>query len=322
MNRRSLLTTAILAPALLQAPNAMAAYPERPIRIVIGATPGGGGETMSHLIGDALSHLLDTPVIIDHKPGAAGTIAAELVAKSEPDGHTLLWTPTSLVINPSLYRLNFDPAQDLRGIARIAEIQSVLEVRQDLPVQNFAEYIRHAKLVPKGVTLAGLPGTELYILGTIMAKQYGIDLLQIPYKGNATALNDLVAGHVDSMFDTFSGSRGQIEGGKTRPIAVASSRQIAALPGVPTLSELGMHGADRTSWYGIVAPRKTPDAVVRGLSESIGKVMADPDLLQRIAGQGMMPAYVGPAELDLIIRNSIPLYRKIVEDNGIKIDAN
>src|SRR5918992_3269609 len=254
----------LLAIAALTAHAAAQSYPQRVVRIVNPFPPGGSVDTMARILAQKLSENLGHQVIVDNRAGAGGNVGAEAVAKSEPDGHTLLFTaPGPLVVNQTLFTkgLPYDPAKDFAPIALFATAPIVLMVHPSLPAKNVQELIALAKKEPGKVNFASAGnGSTNHLSGELFKRMANIDIVHVPYRGAGLAMNDLVGGHVQMFFDLLPSSLQQINSGKVRGLANAGAKRPTALPDLPTIAEQGLPGFDSSSWFGLVAPAKTPPA--------------------------------------------------------------
>src|SRR5689334_6212909 len=255
------LITAICAAATLVSVSTAwsQSYPAKPIRIIVGSSAGGGGDTMARLIAAPMSAALGQQVIVDNRPGAGGNIGADIVAKSAPDGYTLLFVFSGHVTNPSLYpKLPFDTVRDFAAVTMLATNESVLVVHPSVPANSVKELIALARQNPGKYSIAALPSSSQHLGSELFKLQAGINLLFVPYKGNAAALTDLLGGQVQVMFNTLTIALPHVKSGKLRALAVAGARRSRLAPDLPTVSEAGLPGFSFNGWYGIVAPAKTP----------------------------------------------------------------
>lgn len=268
---------------------ALAAYPEKPIRIIVPYPPGGMTDILARAIGQKLGDKLGQPVVIDNRAGAGGTIGSNVAAKSTPDGYTLvLGTFGTHAVNYALVeKLPYHPLKDFAPVIPIATVPNVLVVPVTSPIMSLADLIAQARARPGQLSHASTgigasPQLSLQLL-KIMAK---VDILEVMYKGGAPALTDLLAGHVTMAFDAVGTSIPQIKGGKLRPLAVSGIRRVKALPEVPTIAESGYPGFDVAAWYALWAPAGTPADVVRKLNEEINLILQMPDILERLSSSG------------------------------------
>ena len=298
-------------------------YPTKPIRLVVPFPAGGTTDILAREVGQTLSASLGQPVVIDNRPGAAGNIGSELVAKSAPDGYTLLMgTVGTHAINPSLYaRLPYDHVADFAPVILVARVPNVLEVTPSLPVYSVADLIKLAKQSPGRINFASSgSGTSIHLSGELFKTMAGVDMTHVPYKGSAPALTDLIGGQVQVMFDNLPSSLPQIKAGKLRAIAVTSTQRAPALPDVPTIAESGLPGFEATSWFGVVAPAGTPPAIVARLNADVNQWLQTPDAKEKLLAQGAAAAGGSPEQFAAYIRAETEKWAKVVKASGAKVD--
>jgi tripartite-type tricarboxylate transporter receptor subunit TctC len=295
-------------------------YPAKSIRLIVGSSAGGGGDTFARVTAQALSNALGQQVVIDNRAGAGGNIGADLVAKALPDGYTLLFVYTGHVLNPSLYpKLPFDTVRDFAPVSLLATNESFLLVNPSIPAKSLTELIALAKKYPGKYTIGALPSSAQHLGSELFRLRAGIDLLFIPYKGNGPALTDLLGGQLDTAFNTVAIALPLVQAAKLRALAVAGERRSKLAPGVPTMAEAGLPGFSFFGWYGIVAPAKTPDAIVKRLNQALVHIMKAPDILERVAAMGNEPVGSTPAEFDKFIRDEIPKWAKVIKEAKITL---
>jgi tripartite-type tricarboxylate transporter receptor subunit TctC len=294
-------------------------YPTRPVHIVIGFPPGQSADISARLLGQWLSERLGQPVIIDNKPGASSSVATELVVRALPDGYTLLWIVTSNYINATLYKkLPYNFIRDIEPVASNTRTPLVMEVTPSLPVNTVAEFIAYAKAHPGKLNMAsGGIGNSTHMAGELFKMMTGINMVHVPYRGSAPALTDLLAGHVQVMFDLMASSIGHIRAGKLRALAVTTATRSAALPGVPTIGEF-VPGYEASAVGGIGAPKGTPAAVVNRLNSEIEAALADPAMNARFADLGVVPVPGTPADFARLIAAETEKWAKVIQFAGIK----
>lgn len=291
-------------------------YPgDQPVRIVVGAPPGGGGDTVARIVAEQFRKHLGTDIIVENRPGAGGNIATAQVARSLPDGHTYYFAYPSLVINPAvLASMPFDTKNDLRSVGKIANNQSVLLVRPDLPIKTFPEFLKEVKANPGKYSFAGLQSSSQYIAGLQMAHQFGLDLLNVPYKGNAGAMNDLMGGQVDFMFNTIGIAAPVIEAGKVHALAVAGKERTGLLPNVPTISEASGQNFVAEGWYALIAPVGTPDNIINKASDALQRSLAEPELIAKLKALGVDVDYQKPAKFDAFIEAEVDRWTQVAKE--------
>lgn len=307
---------------LCVAPAAQAAepaFPNRPIKLLVGSSAGGGGDTVARLVVTPMSRILGQPVVVENRPGAGGNIAAALVAKAPADGYNLLLAYTGHVVNPGLYRnLPFDTLKDLSGVTLLARNQTVLVVRPDIPAKDLASFLQLARAQPGKLTLAALPGTSQHLAGELMKSLAEVDLLTVPYKGSAPALTDVMGGSIDGMFSTVTLAAPYMRGGKLRALAVTGAERSSLHPELRTMAESGLPGLVSEGWYGIVAPSGVSTAVKDKLHAAFVAALADPTVRQALLAAGNEPSGLGPKPFDAFIRAEVPRWTAVIKRAGIE----
>jgi len=295
-------------------------YPSKSVRLIVGSSAGGGGDTFARLISQALTLSLSQQVIVDNRPGAGGNIGAELVAKAPADGYTLLFAFSGHAVNPSLYsKLPFDTVRDFAPVTMLATNESVLAVHPSVPAKSVQEFIAIAKSSPGKFTIGALPSSTQHLGSELFKLRAGIDLLFVPYKGNAPALADLLGGQLDIMFNTLAITLPLVQSNKLRALAVAGVHRSKLAPELPTVSEAGLAGFSFVGWYGILAPAGTPEAVTRRLNQALVQVLKSPAFVEHMTGMGNEPVGSTPAEFDRFIREEIPKWAKVIRDAKITL---
>jgi tripartite-type tricarboxylate transporter receptor subunit TctC len=297
-------------------------YPAKPVRLVVPFPPGGGVDTVGRIVGQRLAEGLGQPVVVDNRAGAAGVIGTDAVAKSAPDGYTLLvCSPGNTSIAPSLYpKLPYAPERDLAGISILVRIANILVVHPSVPARNVKELVALAKARPGKLNYAsGGTGTSLHLSGEMLRQLAGIDIIHVPYKGTAPALADLLGGHVDFFFSDPS-VMPQVKSGKLRALAVTTAGRYVAAPDLPTMVEAGIPGYEAVNWYGLLAPAGTPREIIARLHAETVKVLGLADVRERLLGQGMEPAPSTPAELAAYLREDTARWARVVKAGNIKIE--
>lgn len=321
LHRRMLLAApCLLMPRLVRAQ----AWPARPISWVVPFPPGGITDNTARLIAQGLQPLLGQPIIIENRAGAAGSVGAEYVARAAPDGHTLLYgTQGTQAANLALYPgLRYDPLRDFAAIHALAATPNLLVSHPGRPWQDVAGLIAAARREPGGITVASTGvGTSTHLSGEVFQSVTGVRFTHVPYQGAAKALNDLVSGTVDIMFDNPVTTVPLINAGRLRGLAVTAATRVPMVPAVPTLREAGVTGADSGSWAGIFAPARTPPAILARLADGVAQVMADPALREAFAANGREPldGLRGEAFQDFIAAE-VPRWRAIVERSGARLE--
>jgi tripartite-type tricarboxylate transporter receptor subunit TctC len=316
------LVAAMLAVGVAAAPATAQTYPTKAVRLVVGFTPAGTTDILARLIGAKLSEMWKEQVIVDNRPGSGGNVGAELVAKAPPDGHTLLVTQVATHgIAKSLYpKLSFDPIADFAPVTQLVQIPNMLTVHPSVPAKTVAELIALAKAQPGKLNFASSGnGTSIHLSGELFKVMTGVDMVHVPYKGSGPALNDLVAGQVQLMFDNMPSVIGHVQGGRLRALGVTSASRNPAAPDVPSIGET-VKNYEATSWFGIAAPARTPDDVVNKIQSSIAVVLKMPDISQKLAELGAEPVASTPAEFGRHIRSEIEKWAAVVKASGATVD--
>jgi tripartite-type tricarboxylate transporter receptor subunit TctC len=314
---------ALIAAAALLAPHAGAQnYPNKPVKLEVGAPAGGGTDIVARMLGDKLGESMKQSFVVDNRPGASNTIAADFTAKSPPDGYTLLVaTTTGQAIAPNLMKLNFDTLKDLAPVALVMVVPNVLVVGPSVTARDVRELVAQMKAKPDSFNYASSgAGSTQHLAGEAFKKVAGVQMTHIPYKGSSQAHADLLGGQAQIMFDTTSSAIGQIKGGKLRALAVTSPQRSPELPDVPTLAEAGFPGMEMTTWYGVFAPAGTPSVVVARLHDEIMATLKLPDVQKRIAGLAGEPGSMTIAEFAALNRADYERYGKLIRESGIKLE--
>jgi tripartite-type tricarboxylate transporter receptor subunit TctC len=322
MTRISGLMFGLLALLIAGSPAAQTTYPEKPIRMIVGFPAGGAPDTVARLVGQKLSEALRQPIVMENATGAGGNIATEKIAKAAPDGYTIGFVVNGqLVINPSLYKLTYDPVKDFAPISQLTVTPNMLVVNNAVPAKNVQELVKLAKAKPGELTYgSGGTGTGNHMAAELFKSVAGLDITHIPYKGVLAVVPDLLGGRVTMMFSPLPVVLPLVRDGKLRAIAVTSLKRSSSAPEVPTVAESGYPGFEVTIWYGLLAPAGTPPAIIRKLHLEIVKALAQPDLRAKLADQGLDPIGNSSDEFSAIIKSEIPLWAKVIKEAGIKPD--
>jgi tripartite-type tricarboxylate transporter receptor subunit TctC len=320
---RCLIAAAAALAAMLAAPPGVAAqdYPTRAVKIVVPFPAGGTADVMPRIFADWLSKKWGQPVVVENRTGAAGNIGAEMVAKADPDGYTLLSAPPPpLVINQNLYpKLGFDPTAFV-PIVIMGRVPNALVVNPKLPVDSVAALIAAAKASPGKLTAATQGnGTTSHLTSELFQLMAGVKFQTVPYRGSAPALNDLVAGSVDLMFDNLGVSLALVKGGKLKLLGVATPKRMAALPDVPTIAET-LPGFESAAWFAIVAPPKTPQAVVDKINADVNEALKQPEIIARLAQLSAEPIGGTPQATAAYMREEVERWHKVIKAANVKLD--
>lgn len=314
----TLAATGLGLPAWAQAP-----YPSKPVKVVVAYTPGGANDIAARVFGQLLSERSKQPFVVENRPGASGITGTTLVARSEADGHTLLLgAGGTMTINPGLFpTLSYDPLKDFAPVGLIARAPLVVVVPPSMPVKNIPELIAYAKSRPDGITYASPgQGTPLHLAGELFSRRAGITTLHVPYRGSAPALQDLLGGRVDVMFDVLGSSFEFIRSGRLRAIAVTSLQRSPHLPEVPTLHEQGLKDFDVTSWFALFAPAGTPKDVTRFLNTELARAAATPEAKAKLAPLGMEPASSTPEALRKLVEAEQARWKELIRVAKITVE--
>ncbi|MGK9168248.1 tripartite tricarboxylate transporter substrate binding protein [Inquilinus limosus] len=312
------LISAFLPAGRASAQDLAASYPNRPVTIIVPFAPGGNTDLFGRLLADEMSKTFGQPFVVENKPGAGGAIGAELVAKAEPDGYTLgMATVSTHAINPWVYKdLAYDPVKDFAPVSLSATLPNLLVVNPSFPAKSVPELIALLKAEPDRYSYASSGfGTSIHLAAAAFEQQIGSRMTHVPYKGSAQALGDVVAGHVDMIFDNIPTAVEQAKAGTVRPLAVTGLQRAKVLPDVPTVAEF-IPGFDITSWQGILAPAGTPPAIVAKLSAEAQRIMRLPEIRARVEALGAQPIGSTAEEFAAYIKTETAKYKPIVEASG------
>ena len=303
---------------------AQSAYPEKPVRIVVGFIPGSGADIVARIVGQKLTEFWGQPVIVDNMPGAVGNIGAARVAKSAPDGYTLVSTgDAAMTTNVSLFgkQLPYDPVRDFAPITLVALSTNVLVVHPSVPARNVKELVALARAHPGKLSYASAgSGSSQHLGGELLKKRASIDMVHIPYKGAPLATQDVMAGRVEMTFGNITQMLPQVRAGKLRAIAVSSLKRWPAVPDVPTVAESGYPGFEAVAWFGLLAPANTPNAIVQKLYQDILKALAIADVRTRLTDTGLDVVSRSPQEFAAQIKDEIVKKGQLIRDSGAKPD--
>ena len=296
------------------------AYPVKPVRVIVGQAPGGATDIVGRMVAAKMTEVIGQTVLVENRTGAAGSIAAAIVAKSPPDGYTILLVSSSYAINPSLYaKLPYDPQKDLAPITLLAEAPFVLVVHPSMPVKNVRELIALAKAKPGALNYgSGGMGSSGHLAGALFESLAGVKLVHVPYKGAAPAQVDVIAGQVHLMFASVISTIPHMKAQRMRGLGVTSVRRSAALPQMPTVAEAGVPGYSTGSWYALLAPAGTRPAPIERLASAGKKAVASPELRQRLLADGAEPEGSSPAEFEKFLGAEIAKWRKVAAKAGLK----
>ena len=323
--QRAMLFTAVTLitffTATSQAQNNTNTFPNRPIKLVVPYPPGGGADTLARLVATGMAAKLAQPVVIENKPGGNTAIATEYVANQSPDGYTLLYVASAFTINPSLYKLRYSTLKDFAPIALVALIPFVIETNMQSPIHSVKDLIAEAKKRPGQLSYATYgTGSPVHLSAELFQLMTDTQLLHVPYKGSAPGLTDLMGGQVDLAFGSIEPSLQLMRNQKIRPLAVTTSKRIAAAPEIPTVAESGVPGFETIGWNGIVAPANTPKTIVDRLNAIINQVIQEPAMTAKLSAQGVELDIKTPEALAQMIEIEINKWDALVKKVGIKAD--
>ena len=324
MTRISFLTALLCAILNLVAPPALAQdkFPSRPVTVIVPQAPGGANDAIARIVAQKVGEILGQQFIIDNRTGAGGNIGTAAAAKAKADGYTLMLTTNSAhVINPWLYKnTGFDPVKDFEAVSPVATAGYVLVANPSFPARNVAEFIDVAKAKPGAISIASAGnGTLNHLIGEMLQRAAGIELLHVPYKGAAAAATDVVSGQVPVSVQSVPSSLAFINGGRLKVLGTVNEKRIGALPNVPTIGET-IKGFGSTPWYGIFAPAGTPRDVIATLHAAIERALDSKDVQDKLAAQGCEVMKGTPAQFAALVRDDLPKWAKIVRESGAKLD--
>ena len=313
MQRREILVSAA---ALLAAG---ASAQTQPTRILVGAPAGGSTDTLARTLASELGRLLGKTVIVENRPGAGGNIAAEAVAKAAPDGNTLLMSFTSHAINASLYpSLPFDPIKDFTPLTCVATSPSVLVAHPSVPAKDVRELIALAKAKPGQLNFAiGAVGSSLHLAGDLFKMQSGAFIVNIPYRGTAPAIQDVIAGQVELMFAAIGNAQAQVKAGRLKALGVTSAKRLAAFPDVPAIAEV-LPGYESSAWFGLFGPARMAPDLAKRVSDAARQAIATPEVRRRLDAEGAVPVGNSPEEFSKFVQGEIQRWAKVVKFSGAK----
>jgi tripartite-type tricarboxylate transporter receptor subunit TctC len=297
-----------------------AEYPVRPIRLIVPFAPGGSNDIMARIVAQSLHQSMGQQVIVDNRPGASGIVGTEIAARSTPDGHTLLMMSLTLTVNPSLYRkLPYDTLKDLVPVTLVASAPLMLVVHPSLPVKTVKDFIAYAKAHPGKLNFgSGGRGATPHLAGEMLQTMAGLRMTHVPYKGGGPALSDLVGGQIQLMLENIPSTNPFVKAGKLRALAVTGKTRSALLPDLPTLDEAGLKGYEIVGWNGLFFPAGTPNAIVQKVHAETVKMLAQPDVKERLAALGAEGVGNSPAEFAAFVRAEIAKWARVVKQAGLE----
>ena len=319
MKLKKILLAALLATPLL---GLAQSYPNKPVRIMVGANAGGGTDIIARMLAEKMGEAFKGSFVVENKPGASNTIAADLTAKAPADGHTLLVaTNTGQAIAPHLIKLSFDPIKDLTPVGLIVTVPNVLVVGANVPANNVAELVSLMKAKPNDFKYASSGvGSTQHIAGEGFNLAAGVKSIHVPYRGSSQAHLDIIGGNVQIMFDTTSSAMGQIKAGKFKPLALTTATRSSELPQVPTLAEAGVSGFEMSTWYGMFVTSGTPPEVTQRLQTELAKILKMPDIQTKLKGLGGEPGNISPEQFAQLNRQEFTRFGDLIKKANIKLE--
>jgi tripartite-type tricarboxylate transporter receptor subunit TctC len=311
----ALFLSVIMLPAFAQQ------YPSKPVRIVVPFAPGGGSDFIARFMAQRLTESLGSQVIVENKPGAGGVLGVEVGIKSPPDGYTLTLIASSYTVNPSIYKLNFDPDSDITAIIQMSQGPLLVVVNPSLPVKSIKDLIALAKSKPGEITFASSgQGSVIHLATELFGSMAKVKMNHIPYKGTGPALTDTIAGQTNVFFSSTANAMPHVKSGRLRAIAVTTAKRIPALPEVPTVAESGVPGYDVVLWHGLIGPKGLPRAVVDRINGEVTKSLKLKETAEQLQNDGVAPAGGTPEQFAAQIKKEIGVWRKVAANAGVKAE--
>lgn len=323
LSRRALATAALvtLACAICAPAMAQAGWPNKPIRMIVPYSAGGGADNAARILAQRLSATLGTQVVVDNRPGASGIIGAQAVAKAEADGYTVLYDSSTFAVNPSLRKMPFDPAKDLAPVSLVVTVPNILVVPAKSPSTDFKAFLERARANPGQVSFASYgAGSPAHLAGELLNREARVSMLHVPYKGGAPALADVIGGQVDSYFANAGSGLGYVQSGQVKALAVSSRERMALLPQVPTVAESGFPNFEVLEWNGVFVPAGTPKAIVDRLASEVQAAVKDPDTRARLVKLGAEPVGGTPAAFAAFLATQTQRWAQLIQANKITAD--
>lgn len=322
ITRRRLSLTAAAALAMPAIAKAQAfPAPNKQAKVIVPFPAGGSTDIVGRAIAEEYGKLWNTQVIVENKPGAGANVGMEFVARSEPDGHTIMIAPIGMTINPHLYKSVGYKLDDFTPVGLVVELPNLMTVPNSSPAKTVQEFIAHAKANPGKLTFASSGvGTSIHLSGELFKKLAGIEMTHVPYRGSSMAINDLMTGRVDVMFDNITFMLPQVQGGQVRGLGVTTKERAKSAPDLPTLIEAGVPGFDVSSWFGVVVPAKTPADIVAKLEADLKKITAMPHIIERFEKLGSRVTPLGSKDFGNYLRAETAKWGKLISEANIKVD--
>ena len=296
-------------------------YPDRPIRFLVGVVPGGATDLLARVVGQHLSERFGQQVVVDNRPGANQTLAAEITARSAPDGHTLIMVPSGYAINPSIYKLRFDPLKDIGAIGMVAMVPNVLVVHPSVPARSAKEFVAYARARPGELNFGSSGvGSPSHLAGELFQYRAKVKMTHVPYKGQGQAMTDLLGGHLKVAFPSIPASIQHIRSGRMIALGVTPKQRSSALPDVPTLEQAGVAGFEVNGWYGVLGPARIPKPIVAKINGEIVRMLKDPALQKMLSQEGADPLTSTAEEFQRTIAADIKMWAEVIRAAGIKFE--
>jgi tripartite-type tricarboxylate transporter receptor subunit TctC len=297
-------------------------YPVKPVRYISPYPAGGGNDTLLRILADKVGEQIGQRVIVDNRPGANTIVGTELMVKSPPDGYTFLLIPNTFATNPAFYpKLPYDTTKDVAPVAQVAQSPQMIVAHPSFPAKTMKELLAMAKAKPGALTYGTSGNGSIgHLAGLLLTSMTGVQLTHVAYKGTAPAVNELVGGHIPLMVSSMISTLPQVRSGKLKIIALTTAKRAKALPDVPTIAESGVPGYDATLWYGILAPARTPEALIKRMNAELGTALRSPDVVEKLSTQAVEPHHTSPEQFGVLIRNELGKWDKVIRASGVKPD--
>jgi tripartite-type tricarboxylate transporter receptor subunit TctC len=317
----SLLLALVLGLSAL-APSHAQNFPNRPVRILVPLSPGGGMDTITRGLAQKLSDVFGQTVVVDNRPGAGSAVALDILAAALPDGHTLMMHSTTPIIHPLLYKgSRFDLQRDFAPVSQVSQQGYVMTIHPSIPAKSVLELVKYLKENPNKLNFASSGiGSPIHMAGELFQIATGTKMIHIPYKGMGAAYTDMVGGRIEVGFPTVVSSMVHVKAGKLRPLAVTPAKRVPAVPDIPTFAEAGVKGMVVVNWYGLIAPKSTPKPVIERISKEVANAMQSPDVQKRLVAEGSEAVGSTPAEFAAHVRSEHEKWSRVIKTAGIKGD--
>jgi tripartite-type tricarboxylate transporter receptor subunit TctC len=294
-------------------------FPNRPVRILVPLSPGGGMDTVARALAQKMGDSIGQTIVVDNRPGAGSAIALEILSSSAPDGHTLMMSSLTPVIHPLLYKSRFDLGRDFAAVSQVTAQGYVLTIHPSIPAKSVAELVQHLKANPGKLNFSSSGiGSPIHMAGELFQIATGTKMTHIPYKGMGAAYTDMVGGRIQVGFPTVISSIPHVQAGRLRALAVTTAKRVAAMPDMPTFAEAGVKGVVVVNWYGLVAPLKTPKPIIERIAKETNAAMHSPEIVKRLAAEGSEPVGSSPAEFAAHIRAENEQWSRVIKQAGIR----